>query len=539
MFLRPRPSARSEPPRSLPRRCYRRLCRSVFPLLAAVLMTGALLGVQAYGQSASASSSGHSGSLTVLEGSAVYGTWPNLDPALDTSAGADVYYLDAIYGDLFEQGPTGQLIPDLATGYAIGDGGLTFTISLRHGVTFSDGTPFNAQAVAFNIRRDLEPQNACLCDENFPVKSITTPGPYTVELNLSSVYAPIKYAFFTEPPNWIASPTALAKMGTKAFGQKPVGAGPFEVASNEPNTKLVLKRNPHYWQKGHPYLRQLTFEVIGNDNSAYDALLAGNAQAYQGYSTLTNINTVRKHVHVATIPAAIGTWNIQFNTTKPPFNNILAREAVYYATNPEPLNKSLLANKGTIVQSATEPEGLYYDPKVPGYRTYNLAKAKALVKQLGGLHFTEDTVSAQSAESMNEELASEWAQAGIHVTLTNETLPALIQTYTKGDWEGELASLGGFDPALGLGLPAYFTSTGPFSGVKDPTLDNMIAKASATVNQATASSLYDQIWKYISEKAYSPFLFVSPAYNLSVSGVSGPGLTTDGWQVFWQDVSAR
>lgn len=474
--------------------------------------------------------------MTVLEESDAGGTWSTLDPTAPNGFVFD--YMNAIYGELFEPAKNGSVVPDLASGYKLTNQDKTLTVNIRPGVKFTDGSAFNAQAVLFNWNRDFAPQTACTCDANFPVASVSAPNSSTVVMELKQSDPAIVKAFAGEAPNWIISPTSFKKLGAQKFGVNPVGAGPFKVQSDALGSLLTLVKNPHYWQKGHPFLRQLTFEVIGNDNSAYDALLAGNAQAYQGYSTLTNINTVRKHVHVATIPAAIGTWNIQFNTTKPPFNNILAREAVYYATNPEPLNKSLLANKGTIVESATEPEGLYYDPKVPGYRTYNLAKAKALVKQLGGLHFTEDTVSAQSAESMNEELASEWARAGIHVTLTNETLPALIQTYTKGDWEGELASLGGFDPALGLGLPAYFTSTGPFSGVKDPTLDNMIAKASATVNQATASSLYDQIWKYISEKAYSPFLFVSPAYNLSVSGVSGPGLTTDGWQVFWQDVSA-
>ena len=161
--------------------------------------------------------------------------------------------MNAIYGDLFELGTGGKLIPDLATGYSYANGGKTVNLTLRQGVTFSDGTPFNAAAVVYNWKRDLA--GTCTCKPVFfspPV--ITQTGTYSLSFTLSYVYAPFINNLQADIFNWIASPAAIQKMGEKAFALTPVGAGPFTVVSDTPGSQLVLKKNPHYWEKGKPYL---------------------------------------------------------------------------------------------------------------------------------------------------------------------------------------------------------------------------------------------------------------------------------------------
>jgi peptide/nickel transport system substrate-binding protein len=481
------------------------------------------------------------GSLTVLEGSTIFGSWPGLDPATDTSDAANQDYLNSIYGELFEQSRTGAPIPDLATGYKISGAGTTVSISLRHGVTFQDGTPFNAQAVAFNIHRYLEPQYACICLPNFPVSSISTPDAYTVVLQLSRPFAPIITAFFGEAPNWIVSPTALQRMGETAFALTPVGAGPFKVVTDRPNSLLKLARFSGYWQKGHPFLQTLTFQSIGTDQSAYDAMLAGQAGAYEDFSTYSLISQVKKHFTVAPVlPSTSGPYVVQLNTTAPPFNNIVAREALYYATNPATINHAIYQNLATPTQSLTGPGDLFYEPKVPGYRTYDLHKAKALVRQLGGLRVTlGGAASGTTGGETMTALASQWAQAGIKTTLVSETLPQLIQDFRSGKWQAEMQLAGGYDPALGLGLSFRYLSTAPFSGIHDPKLDQMITEGAATLDQAARAKTYRQIFKYISDQAYSPVLFFTPLYNLAARSVSGPGLSASGPQILWEDVSVR
>lgn len=479
------------------------------------------------------------GSLTVLENSADF-DWPTgLDPATDTEAGANAPYFDAIYGDLFVQGSGTKVVGGLAKGYSISDGGKTVTISLRKGMTFQDGTPFDAKAVAFNIRRDLEPKYACACRPDFPVSSVTTPDSTTVVLHLSHVFAPIMEAFVDSPPNWIVSPTALSKMGEKAFAAKPVGAGPFEVVSDQTNYELKLKKFPGYFQKGHPYLSSLTYETIGDDESAYEALLTGQGQVYQGLTTQSLKVKAQKSFTVT--PAALTEpYVIQLNTAIAPFNNILAREAIYYATNVSAIDKGVANNAYPITESPTGPAGLFYEPKVPGYRTYDLAKAKALVQQLGGLTVTLGTINETQEVAIDEALSSQWAQAGIKTTLDSYGLEPLISAFKSNKWQAMLQSTGALDPALGLGLSARFASNAPFTGIHDPALDKLINEGSSTVSMSARAKIYKQAFAYIAQKAYAPFLFTAPLfYTVVKKTVSGPGLTTSAPQISWADVYVK
>jgi peptide/nickel transport system substrate-binding protein len=478
-------------------------------------------------------------SITLLENSADF-DWPTgLDPATDTEAAANAPYFDAIYGDLFVQGPGTKISPGLAQGYSVTDGGKTVTITLRPGVTFQDGTPFNAEAVAYNIERDLNPKNACACDANFPVSQITTPNATTVVMTLSHVYAPIMEAFIDSPPNWIVSPTALNKLGEKQFSVMPVGAGPFEVVSNEPDAKLVLKKFPGYWQKGHPYLDSVTYTTIGNDESAYEALLTGEGDVYQGL-TLQSIEKEAAKKFIVSPTALTEPYVIQLNTSIPPFNNILAREAIYYATDVKAIDQGLAHGAYPITESPTGPDGLFYEPTVPGYRNYDLAKAKALVKQIGGFTVSLGTINEVLETEVDEALSAEWAKAGIKTTLSSYGLEPLVASFSSGKWQAMLQSAGDTDPALGIGLSARFLSTGPFSGIHDPALDALINEGADTYNPAARAKIYKQAFAYIAQKAYAPFLFTVPLfYTVTSKSVSGPGLSTSAPQISWADVTVK
>ncbi|MBO0693747.1 MAG: ABC transporter substrate-binding protein, partial [Acidimicrobiaceae bacterium] len=488
--------------------------------------------------SAAAASSGphRGGTMTVFLNSGDLGTWANLDPPLDPAPATDGDLFMAITGSLFEQGSKGAIIPDLATGYRFSDQGKTVTIGLRKGVTFSDGTPFNAQAVAYNINRDLNPKYACDCDIYFPVSSITTPDNYTVALHLTKPFSPIISAFPGATPNYIISPTALSKTSEKDFSLKPVGAGPFEVVSNTPNSTLVLKRNPNYWQKGHPYLNGLVFKSVGSDESAYDALVSNEAQMEEQVVTYSVVQTAKKqHLKVTTIPSG-GSTGIQLNTAVAPFNNVLAREAVYYATDPQPINKALIGGTGTVSQSGDGPGSLFPNLKVPGYRSYNLAKAKELVKQLGGLSFNYGTGQG-AATQQAEALQAQWQAAGMHVTLSSYDLIGLVHAFHSNKWQALSGGGGGTDPAIGPGSMGWrFYSTGPFTGVHDTHLDAMIDQAASVTSSSARAAMYKKIYEYVSQQAYEPFLYAAPFYNMSLRSVHGPGIDSPILSPLWEGV---
>jgi peptide/nickel transport system substrate-binding protein len=491
----------------------------------------------------SASASGapkHGGSLTVLEGASFAGAWPGLDPATDTDGAANQSYMNAIYGELFELGTGGKLTPNLATGYSYANGGKTVNITLRQGVTFSDGTPFNAAAVVFNWKRDVNA--TCTCKPIFlspPV--ITQTGPYTLSFTLPYVYAPFINSLQANIFNWIASPTALQKMGEKAFALAPVGAGPFTVVSDTPGSQLVLKKNPHYWEQGKPYLDNLTFKTVAADEPAYEAMLAGSGQAYEGMSTPQLVKTFESHFQVTAEPST-SPYDIQLNTKIAPFNNIKARQAIYYATNAAQLDQALFQNTYPVTQSFTAEAGLFYHPVVPGYIGYDLAKAKSLVQAVGGINITLDTITSPVAQALDEALQTQWQAAGMKVTLHNYDLTGLIATFQSHKWQAFLQTAGAWDPGTGVGVAFRFASYSPFTGVFDKKVDNMINAAAATIDNSQRSADYAALSAYIAQQAYGPFLFPIAGYSIAAHGVGGPGLTTAIPSIvvlpgiLWQDV---
>ena len=483
------------------------------------------------------------GSLTVLEGSDFAGSWPGLDPATNTNGDANASMMDSVFGELFEVGPQGQNIPDLATGYRFLNGNKTIEIFLRHNVRFTDGTPFDSAAVVWNWKRDL--QGNCTCKPTFnqatpPV--IKAVGQHAVELTLQYVDAPFVIGLQGDVFNWIASPTAEERMGETAFAQKPVGAGPFEVVSDTPSTSLVLKRNPHYWNAPLPYLDSLSFKSVADDEAALEDMQAGSGQAYELGSTIGLEPAFRSRFTYLQLPST-SPYDIQLNTLAPPFNNLKARQAIYEATDCPLLDLKLFHDQEPCGQSFTAPGGLFFEQRVPGYLTYNLKGARALVKQLGGLDVNLITVASPVALSLDEGLQTMWQAAGMKVTLTQDAFPALIGAFESKKWQAALQTAGALDPATNVGgvsVGFRFASTSPFSGVHDAHLNGLLDKASSVLDPVTRKKYYDAAAAYIAKKAYGPFLFSIDGFDAVVHGAGIPagaakGSAGPGWEYAYND----
>jgi peptide/nickel transport system substrate-binding protein len=500
-------------------------------------------------QTAAEAASPSGGEAIVLLGADFAGSWPaGLDPATNYTGGANISQMNAIFGGLFqltadEDGANPRLVGVLATGYEVTDEGRTIVIRLREGVRFSDGTPLNAEAVKFSIDRSLD--SSCACSpKNWPwekTNPVTTPDEHTVALHFTTPYAPVMNGFPVSNINWPVSPTALREMGEEKFKIAPVGAGPFRVVSNQLSSRLVLERNPTYWQRGRPYLDRLVFQSIGSEQAAYQALRAADAHAYEGMSSIPLIRAAQenKELTVTTQPA-VSSMVVQLNTTVAPFNDKRAREAIYYATNTAAIRTGLFKDSYPTSQSFTGPGGLFHRASVPGYRTFDPRKAQALVKELGGLRIRLGTLRTQLSEQTITALQSQWQEAGIEVTLEVNDLGTLVRQFQSGDWQAMLQFTGSYDPEAGTGVRARFKSNSVFSGVRDSQLDDLLRRASETMESQERDELYAQAAKYISDEAYAPFLVATAPVQLA-RFVQAPGLTTKippillNTSVLWQD----
>ena len=282
------------------------------------------------------------------------------------------------YGELFELDSEGVITSDLATGYSISTDAKTITLNIRPGVTFTDGTPFNVAAVVGNIDRDLK--SACTCKPTWPVTSVTAAGTDTVVIKLSAPDGAFIDEIFDSTADWIASPTAVQKMGEKAFAVSPVRHGPFVVVSDTLSSALVLKRNPGYWQKGRPYLATLTFKSVASGRR-------GPARPRGGYVDMSTPSLLQQAAKSSSLEVenqlSTSPYDLQLNTLTAPFNNPKARQAIYAATNFAPILQHVFDNMYPSVQGFTGPGGICYDPSVTGYQGYDPTLAKTLVQQSG------------------------------------------------------------------------------------------------------------------------------------------------------------
>lgn len=485
----------------------------------------------------------------MLLDAAFAGSWPaGLDPATNPNGGANMSIMNAIYGGLFQlyadaDGTNVRIEGVLAEGYEIAPDGKAITIRLREGVKFSDGTPLDAAAVKFNIERALA--SSCVCSpKSWPWNGenpVTVKDSRTVLLQFTRPYGPAINAIPATNVNWIASPTALEAIGEEAFAITPVGAGPFKVVSNKPSSEIVLERNPQWWQEGRPYLDQLTFRSIAGDQAAYQALLAGDAHAYEGMSSPLLIEQARKDGKLAVTlqpPTSVGV--IQLNTKRKPFDDIRAREAIYYATDVDAINKGLYQGRSVPSQSFTAPGGLFFHDKVEGYRTHDTAKARAIVSEIDGLEVTLTTLRSPVAEQVLTALQTQWQAAGIDARIELLDLSGLINALVSSTWESMLQFAGSYDPDVGSGLRFRFSSTAPFSGVSDTRLDGLLEAAVGTTDPKQREETYRKISRYLSDNAYAPFLLGTSrahvATRMRAPGLTSaiPALQTDS-TIIWQD----
>ncbi len=315
-------------------------------------------------------------------------------------------------------------------------------------------------------------------------------------------------------------------MGEQAFKIKPVGAGPFTVVSDTLSNTLVLKKNPNYWQTGRPYLDNLTFKATADDEAALEALQSGGAQAYDGMATPSLVSTYKSHFTTTEQPAT-SPYDIQLNTAAPPFNNVNARLAIYYATDAAIIDQKLFGNQFQVVQGFTAPGGLFYYPNVPGYPTYDLNKAKSLVKQIGGLTVNFFTLASPVNQNFMEALQQLWKQAG-HQHLDPPVQPRRADPAVRlQEVAGRAPDRGGLGSGRGSGsrvpvpVPvAVQRSARPEARRADP------RRPGRWSIRPPATRSYQQAAQYIAKNADGPFLFPLASWNVAVHGVQGPGLTT-------------
>lgn len=512
-------------------RCGRAVNRtSLWILLAALMVT---LGVLATASPAGASTKA---GKPKAGGTITFGGGPTptvLDWTQTGFAGPGAATQMEEFGSLFLDStrPEGGYIPDLATSYHFNTAGTQFTMTLRPGLKFADGTPLDAQAVVYNWSSSRDASPLAFTSQYFaPVTSVTATGPRTVVVDFNRPNTVWIAEVASEPLGLMASPTAIQTEGQKQFNLTPVGAGPFKVKSNTPGQEIVLAKNPRYWDAKHVYLSSMIFKATSPDpNANYIDLEAGQISADVLSGILTSPPVIQqalqntRFTHDTTPNDTI--IQMPVNTTTAPFNNIQAREALDYC-----LNRQALAQ--FVTNGYAKPAWIYGGPsetiypqqngkaslaaakKLMPYQ-YNVAKGKALVDSLGGLSFTWSVLNLSTQlVTVATAVQQQWAECGIKANISPVAPNLYNAAITRGSFQlGLNPSVGQLDPRLDT---VYVSATSALNshGVNDPVINKALDKSYADTGTAALRSDWTTIWAQLNKDAVDIPLLSSGNYNV-------------------------
>lgn len=310
---------------------------------------------------------------------AVYSTFTTLDPydANDTLSQAAV---KSFYQGLFGFDKDMKLVNVLAESYDVSKDGLVYTIKLKKGVKFHDGTTFDATAVKANLDRVTDPANKLKRYTLFNrVAKTDVVDPNTVRITLKEPFSPF-INVLAHPSAVMISPTALKKYG-KEIAFHPVGTGPFEFVEWKQTDYLKGKKFAGYWKTGYPKIDTITWKPVVDNNTRSAVMQTGEADfAFSIPFEQAAVLKASPKVDLIDGPSIIQRY-LSLNTMVKPFNDPKVRQAINYAINKEALAKVAFA--GYAVPSAgVVPPGVDYAEKL-GPWPYNPAKARELLKEAG------------------------------------------------------------------------------------------------------------------------------------------------------------
>ncbi len=285
---------------------------------------------------------------------------------------------DLIYDNFFFQTPEGKLEPRLATKYEISDDGLTWTLHLRKGVKFSDGSDFNADAVVLSWQRILDPEKRVpLRFAVSMVEEAVKVDDYTIQLKLKYPFAPLGPTLSLTIAS-VISPAAIDKYG-EDVRQHPVGAGPFMLKEWVKGDRIVLVRNENYYGK-KPTVAKITLKIVPEAATREAMLRAGQLDiCYK--PTPSNVAALKADPNITVeMPLDTRTIYIGMNSQKGPTAKKLVRQAFNYAVDKKAIVEKILFGTAEPMDGVVSPKLFGYYRQVEQYE-YNPEKAKALLKK--------------------------------------------------------------------------------------------------------------------------------------------------------------
>ncbi len=402
-----------------------------------------------------------------------------------------------------------RAVPQLATAMpVISKDRRTYTIALRKGVLFNDGTPFDARAVVTTVERDKTLPGSLLTSDYEPVDSVTAPGPYTVVFHLNTPYT----AFLNTlagSAGPIMSPTQLAKLGAN-FAAHPVGVGPFMFDNRVAGDSVTVVRSPYYYDKSKVHLEKIVFKGIADAAAAAAALKAGDLQALDVVSS-AELPGVRVTSGVRLLgQTPPGFQGVVFNignkrgVGRLPYENLgtpFASSAALRKAFDEAIDRKAVGNAvliGEMFPGCTHnsPSSIWFDPTIV-CSGYDRADARKLIRASNVASPTVHLLTSNLTDSVRlaQALQAVEAAVGINVVIDPTDTTTAVTRAGAGKFEAYLTTWypGGLDADSNLYKFFHTTGSRNRSGYTNAKVDALLDAARRAPTFEARKALYHQV----------------------------------------------
>lgn len=425
---------------------------------------------------------------------------------IEGPCGQSLRFHDLVMDRLFTWSRDGELTPNLATSWELIDD-LTWEIKLREGVTFSNGEPFNAEAVQFMYDAVLNPEGRqpppTTVGSYRAVERIDVIDDYTVRFITSEPF-PLLVRYMAFEPRAIP-PKYYSEVGMDEFGLKPIGTGPYKLVEWVKNDHFTLEANPDYWGP-KPTIQRLIFRPIPEESTRVAEALAGGVDIVERVSSdLVSEVENSDILHKVTAPSLrILMVNLRAEDR---LTNQALREAFFYATDLDLIIEEVLRGLGDKIGAGNPvtPYEFGYDPSIPDW-PYDPEMAKQKLEEAGydgheiTLYYPEGELA--NVDQVAEALQAQWAAVGLNVSIHKQEYGLWRTNWTAREIDGDIHMMSGnakgmdsdarlvpqvhcYNPEEGLGRVAFFC---------DPEIDKLIEESRSTMDMEKRQELISEAW---------------------------------------------
>lgn len=394
--------------------------------------------------------------------------------------GNDLTFYAPVYDRLLAQDGDGTVTPMLAESFTPASDNSSLTLKLRQGLTFSDGTPFDAAAVKANLDR-ARGDGSKIKGELYQVTDVQVVDPYTVEIAVSGGIGSLAVALASRP-GVMVSPAAV-QQGT--LQSQPVGIGPYQATDITPGDRVTFEKTADYWDPDAQRVSQVTYRLMLDDQTRLNALMTGQIDG-------ANLNGDQLATAADAGLNIVSKPSVQFlyfavNTAYEPFDDPEVRKALNMAFDREAISEGLYDGNCTPqIQPYPESSIGYSDEIGDGLDTYpyDPEKAKQVLVDGGVTDLEITAVNANSTSLMQfaEVVQSQLADIGITVNVKSEPAEQVVQHF-----------------AIDKSAEAISTN---FTGMNDPdAMPGRYMQQTALINPGAED--YSQMLEYAAEGAAS------------------------------------